>query len=87
VLIWQRLGVGQMQALVGNFASLLLDFKKSRGKNILVDDIQHSLYYKMSTIVKKIFSHFINTLKILKSYGAPMDDFLAFYCSVIRPIL
>ena len=26
-------------------------------------------------------------LKILKSYGAPMDDLLAFYCSVIRPIL
>ena len=26
-------------------------------------------------------------LKILKSFGTPMDDLLAFYCSVIRPIL
>ena len=25
--------------------------------------------------------------KILKSFGAPMDDLLAFYCSVIRPTL
>ena len=43
--------------------TLKIDFKKSRGKNKLVDDIQHSLNYKMSTIVKKIFSHLINTLK------------------------
>ena len=26
-------------------------------------------------------------LKMLKSYGAPVDDLLAFYCSVIRPVL
>jgi hypothetical protein len=66
-LIWPRISVGQMQALVGNFASLLLNFKKSRGKNKLVDDIQHSLNYKMSTIVKKIFSHFKGR--------SPLDDF------------
>jgi hypothetical protein len=44
--------------------TLKIDFKKSRGKNKQVNDIQHSLNYKMSTIVKKFFSHFINTLNL-----------------------
>ena len=40
----------------------------------------------MKYITKKAAKR-LYLLKVLKSYGAPMDDLLAFYCSVIRPIL
>jgi hypothetical protein len=50
--------------------------------------LDYDLKWKTSTeyITKKAAKR-MYLLKILKSYGAPMDDLLAFYCSVIRPIL
>jgi hypothetical protein len=50
--------------------------------------LDYDLKWKTNTeyITKKAAKR-MYLLKILKSYGAPMDDLLAFYCSVIRPIL
>ena len=49
-------------ALTGNFGSLLPYFKKLWGKNKIAHGIQHSLNYKMITILEIFFFHFINTL-------------------------
>ena len=51
--------------------------------------LDYDLKWKTNTeyITKKKAAKRLYLLKILKSYGAPMDDLLAFYCSVIRPIL
>ena len=50
--------------------------------------LDYDLKWKTNTeyIIKKATKR-LYLIKILKSYGAPMDDLLAFYCSVIRPIL
>jgi hypothetical protein len=51
--------------------------------------LDYDLKWKTNTeyITKKAAKR-LYLLNILKSYGAPMDDLLAFYCSVIRrPIL
>ena len=54
---------GTIKVKYSDFAASKHDFKKSQSKNKLVNDIQHSVNYEMSTTARDVFSHFINTLK------------------------
>ena len=54
---------------LSTFKALKVNIKKSQRKNKLADDSHHSLNYKMSPILKKILSHFINTLNLCLLLG------------------